>query len=125
MLTPETGQAAFNLNTYLGVRDVLQRSQVVWLARLRFFLLRHHYHHPHPFPDDDSITDIHFLHGQPGKVTYASIYVNQTTLLTRFETAVATLTADPDVAKLSPLVTSQFKVIQPDGTLGNPQHRKR
>jgi putative ABC transport system permease protein len=35
----------------------------------------------------------------------------------RFDTAVATLTDDPDVAKLSPLVTSQFTVMQSDGTL--------
>jgi len=35
----------------------------------------------------------------------------------RFDSAIATLTDDPDVAKLSPLVTSQFTIMQSDGTL--------
>jgi putative ABC transport system permease protein len=35
----------------------------------------------------------------------------------RFDSTVAYLTDDPDVAKLSPLVTSQFTVRQSDGTL--------
>jgi putative ABC transport system permease protein len=35
----------------------------------------------------------------------------------RFDSTVAYLTDDPDVAKLSPLVTSQFTVMQSDGTL--------
>ena len=50
-----------------GRARCLAALQTLWLARLRFLLLRGNYHHPHPLPDDDSITDIHFVHGYRAK----------------------------------------------------------
>lgn len=107
---------ALSLNAYLGVRDVLQRSRFYGLLAFVFF-----------FCAVMIIIPIHFLTTiqSPTFIAYLGsghsdirIDLRQSEdVADRFDTAVATLTADPDVAKLSPLVTSQFKVMQSDGTL--------
>lgn len=105
-----------NLNTYLGVRDVLQRSRLYGLLAFVFF-----------FCAVIIIIPIHFLTTiqSPTFISYMGsgqsdirIDLRQSEDVTdRFNSTIATLMADPDVAKLSPLVTSQFKVRQSGGTL--------
>ncbi|MBE2222924.1 MAG: ABC transporter permease, partial [Anaerolineae bacterium] len=105
-----------NINAYLGIRDVLQRSRLYGLLAFVFF-----------FCAVIIIIPIHFLTTiqSPTFITYMGTgqsdlridFRQSDDVAERFETAVITLKADPDVAKLSPLVTSQFKVMQPDGTL--------
>ena len=105
-----------NLNTYLGVRDVLQRSRLYGLLAFVFF-----------FCAVIIIIPIHFLTTiqSPTFISYMGsgqsdirIDLRQSEdVADRFNSTIATLMADPDVAKLSPLVTSQFKVRQSDGTL--------
>ncbi|MCB8928639.1 MAG: ABC transporter permease [Ardenticatenaceae bacterium] len=115
MFTLKRGQR-LNINAYLGVRDVLQRAKLYGLLAFVFF-----------FCAVIIIIPIHFLTTiqSPTFISYMGTgqsdmridFRQSDDVADRFETAVATLTADPDVAKLSPLVTSQFKVMQPDGTL--------
>ena len=105
-----------NLNTYLGVRDILQRSRLYGLLAFVFF-----------FCAVIIIIPIHFLTTiqSPTFISYMGsgqsdirIDLRQSEdVADRFNSTIATLTADPNVAKLSPLVTSQFKVRQSDGTL--------
>ena len=105
-----------NINAYLGVRDVLQRSRLYGLLAFVFF-----------FCAVIIIIPIHFLTTiqSPTFISYMGmgrsdmrIDLRQSEdVAGRFDSVVATLTADPDVAKLSPLVTSQFTVLQSDGTL--------
>ena len=105
-----------NINAYLGLRDVLQRSRLYGLLAFVFF-----------FCAVIIIIPIHFLTTiqSPTFISYMGtgqsdirIDLRQSDdVADRFDNAVAYLTADPDVAKLSPLVTSQFKVMQSDGTL--------
>ena len=105
-----------NINVYLGVRDVLQRSRLYGLLAFVFF-----------FCAVIIIIPIHFLTTiqSPTFISYMGIGQSDIRIdlrqsedvADRFNSAVATLTADPDVAKLSPLVTSQFTVMQSDGTL--------
>ena len=105
-----------NLNTYLGVRDILQRSRLYGLLAFVFF-----------FCAVIIIIPIHFLTTiqSPTFISYMGsgqsdirIDLRQSEdVADRFNSTIATLMADPDVAKLSPLVTSQFKVRQSDGTL--------
>jgi putative ABC transport system permease protein len=105
-----------NLNSYLGVRDVFQRSRLYGLLAFVFF-----------FCAVIIIIPIHFLTTiqSPTFITYLGngqsdirIDLRHTEdVAGRFDSTVATLMDDPDVAKLSPLVTSQFKVQQSDGTL--------
>jgi len=107
---------ALNINLYLGVRDVLQRTRFYGLLAFVFF-----------FCAVMILIPIHFLTTiqSPTFISYLGsghsdirIDLRQSEdVADRFETAVATLKDDPDVAKLSPLVTSQFKVLQSDGTL--------
>ena len=115
MLTLKRGRK-LNINAYLGVRDVLQRAKLYGLLAFVFF-----------FCAVIIIIPIHFLTTiqSPTFITYMGTgqsdlridFRQSDDVANRFETAVATLKNDPDVAKLSPLVTSQFKVIQSDGTL--------
>ena len=114
MLTLKRGRR-LNINAYLGIRDVLQRSRLYGLLAFVFF-----------FCAVIIIIPIHFLTTiqSPTFITYMGTgqsdmridFRQSDDVANRFETAVAALKADPDVAKLSPLVTSQFKVMQPDGT---------
>jgi putative ABC transport system permease protein len=105
-----------NLNTYLGLRDVLQRSRLYGLLAFVFF-----------FCAVIIIIPIHFLTTiqSPTFISYMGTGLSDMRLdlrqsedvADRFDRTVVTLANDPDVAKLSPLVTSQFKVKQSDGTL--------
>ena len=114
MLTLKRGRS-LNINAYLGIRDVLQRSRLYGLLAFVFF-----------FCAVIIIIPIHFLTTiqSPTFITYMGTgqsdmridFRQSDDVANRFETAVAALKADPDVAKLSPLVTSQYKVMQPDGT---------
>ena len=114
MLTLKRGRR-LNINAYLGIRDVLQRSRLYGLLAFVFF-----------FCAVIIIIPIHFLTTiqSPTFITYMGTgqsdmridFRQSDDVANRFETAVAALKADPDVAKLSPLVTSQYKVMQPDGT---------
>lgn len=115
MLNLKRGKA-LNLNTYLGIRDVLQRSRLYGLLAFVFF-----------FCAVIIIIPTHFLTTIQSPTFIAYMGTGQSDLridlrqsddiADRFNSLVATLTDDPDVAKLSPLVTSQFKVMQSDGTL--------
>ena len=115
MLNLKRGRV-LNINAYLGVRDVLQRSRLYGLLAFVFF-----------FCAVIIIIPIHFLTTiqSPTFISYMGIGQSDIRIdlrqsedvADRFDSTVATLTDDPDVAKLSPLVTSQFTVMQSDGTL--------
>jgi putative ABC transport system permease protein len=106
-----------NINAYLGLRDVLQRARLYGLLAFVFF-----------FCAVIIIIPIHFLATiqSPTFISYMGsgqsdirIDLRQSEdVADRFDRTVATLTNDPDVAKLSPLVTSLFTIRQSDGTLG-------
>ncbi|MCP4165232.1 MAG: ABC transporter permease [Chloroflexi bacterium] len=107
---------ALNINAYLGVRDVLQRSRLYGLLAFVFF-----------FCAVIILIPIHFLTTiqSPTFISYMGIGQSDIRIdlrqsegvADRFESTIAYLTDDPDVAKLSPLVTSQFTVMQSDGAL--------
>ncbi len=115
MLNLKRGRV-LNINVYLGVRDVLQRFKLYGLLAFVFF-----------FCAVIIIIPIHFLTTiqSPTFISYMGsgqsdirIDLRQSEdVADRFDSTVAYLTDDPDVAKLSPLVTSQFTVMQSDGTL--------
>ena len=115
MLNLKRGRT-LNLNAYLGLRDILQRSKFYGLLTFVFI-----------FCAVIIIIPIHFLTTiqSPSFISYMGtgqsdirIDLRQSEdIADRFDRTIATLTDDPDVAKLSPLVTSQFKVMQSDGTL--------
>ena len=115
MLSLKRGKA-LNINAYLGIRDVLQRARFYGLLAFVFFLCA-----------VIIIIPIHFLTTiqSPTFISYMGtgqsdmrIDLRQSDdVAARFDSAVATLRDDPDVAKLSPLVTSQFTVKHSDGTL--------
>ena len=115
MLNLKRGRV-LNTNVYLGVRDVLQRSRLYGLLAFVFF-----------FCAVIIIIPIHFLTTiqSPTFISYMGsgqsdirIDLRQSEdVADRFDSTVAYLTDDPDVAKLSPLVTSQFTVMQSDGAL--------
>jgi putative ABC transport system permease protein len=115
MLNLKRGRV-LNINAYLGVRDVLQRSRLYGLLAFVFF-----------FCAVIIIIPIHFLNTiqSPTFISYMGIGQSDIRIdlrqsedvADRFDSTVAYLTDDPDVAKLSPLVTSQFTVMQSDGTL--------
>ena len=115
MLNLKRGRV-LNINAYLGVRDVLQRSRLYGLLAFVFF-----------FCAVIIIIPIHFLTTiqSPTFISYMGIGQSDIRIdlrqsedvADRFDSTVAYLTDDPDVAKLSPLVTSQFTIMQSDGTL--------
>ena len=115
MLNLKRGRV-LNINAYLGVRDVLQRSRLYGLLAFVFF-----------FCAVMIIIPIHFLTTiqSPTFISYMGIGQSDIRIdlrqsedvADRFDSAVTYLTDDPDVAKLSPLVTSQFTIMQSDGTL--------
>ena len=115
MLNLKRGRT-LNLNAYLGLRDILQRSKFYGLLTFVFI-----------FCAVIIIIPIHFLTTiqSPSFISYMGtgqsdirIDLRQSEdVADRFDRTIATLTDDPDVAKLSPLVTSQFKVMQSDGAL--------
>ena len=115
MLNLKRGRV-LNINVYLGIRDVLQRARLYGLLAFVYF-----------FCAVIILIPIHFLTTiqSPTFISYMGIGqsdirldLNQSEdVVDRFDSAIATLTDDPDVAKLSPLVTSQFTIMQSDGTL--------
>ncbi len=115
MLTLKRGRV-LNINAYLGVRDVIQRFSLYGLLAFVFF-----------FCAVIIIIPIHFLTTiqSPTFISYMGIGQSDIRVdlrqsedvADRFDRTVAFLTDDPDVAKLSPLVTSQFTIMQSDGTL--------
>jgi putative ABC transport system permease protein len=115
MLTLRRGRA-LNINAFLGVRDILQRFKLYGLLAFVFF-----------FCAMIIIIPIHFLTTiqSPSFVSYMGqgqsdvrIDLRQSEDVTgRFDSTISTLSNDPDVALLSPLVTSQFKMVQDDGTM--------
>ena len=105
-----------NINAYLGIRDVLQRFKLYGLLAFVFF-----------FCAVIIIIPIHFLTTiqSPTFISYMGsgqsdmrIDLRQSwDVADRFDRTVTTLADDPDVVEFSPLVTSQFKVQQIDGSL--------
>ena len=105
-----------NINAYLGIRDVLQRFKLYGLLAFVFF-----------FCAVIIIIPIHFLTTiqSPTFISYMGsgqsdmrIDLRQSgDVADRFDRTVTMLADDPDVVEFSPLVTSQFKVQQIDGSL--------
>ena len=115
MLTLRRGRA-LNINAFLGVRDVLQRFKLYGLLAFVYF-----------FCAVIILTPIHFLTTiqSPTFISYMGIGQSDVRIdlrqsedvADRFDSTISALSDDPDVTLLSPLVTSQFKLVQDDGTL--------
>ncbi len=105
-----------SINTYLGVRDVLQRSKLYGLLAFVFFFCAVIIIIPiHVLTTIQSPTFISYMGSGQSDIR---IDLRQSEdVADRFDNTVAYLADDPDVAKLSPLVTSLFKVMRSDGTL--------
>ncbi len=105
-----------DVNVFLGFRDVFQRFRFFGLLCFVFF-----------FCTFVIIVPIHFLTTiqSPTFVAYMGsgqsdirIDLRQTdNMVDRFDSMVAYLADDPDVERFSPLVTSQFTMVQSDGSL--------
>lgn len=105
-----------NVNLFLGFRDVFQRFKLFWLLSFVFF-----------FSATIIIIPIHFLTTMesPTFISYMGIgrsdlridLRQSERMAERFESMVAYLAADKDVARYAPLVTSQFALLQDDGSL--------
>jgi putative ABC transport system permease protein len=114
LLTLKRGRA-LNINAYLGLRDVLQRARLYGLLAFVFFLCA-----------VIIIIPIHFLTTIQSPTFISYMGTGQSDLridlrqsedvAQRFNEAVVYLRNDPDVTRLSPLVTSQFTLLQDDGT---------
>lgn len=104
-----------NVNLFLGVRDIFQRFKLFWLLTFVFF-----------FAATIILIPIHFLATMesPSFITYMGsgssdlrMDLRQSENMDeRFESMIAYLAADEDVARYAPLVTSQFTLLQEDGT---------
>lgn len=104
-----------NVNLFLGVRDIFQRFKLFWLLTFVFF-----------FAATIILIPIHFLATMesPSFITYMGsgssdlrMDLRQSENMDeRFESMIAYLGADEDVARYAPLVTSQFTLLQEDGT---------
>ena len=104
----------FNVNLFLGIKDILQRFRLFWLLSFVFF-----------FSVIMIIIPIHFLTtmASPAFITYMGIGRSDLRIdlrqsehmADRFESMVAYLAADEGVARFAPLVTSQFTLLQEDG----------
>lgn len=115
MLTLRRGRA-LNINAFLGVRDILQRFKLYGLLAFVFF-----------FCAVIIIIPIDFLTTiqSPSFISYMGIGRSDVRIdlrlsedvVDRYDSTINYLSHDPDVVLFSPLVTSQFKVVQDDGTL--------
>ncbi len=104
-----------NVNVFLGFKDIFQRFKLFWLLSFVFF-----------FSVIMIIIPIHFLTTMesPSFITYMGlgrsdlrIDLRQSEQMAeRFQSMVAYLAADEDVARFAPLVTSQFTLLQDDGS---------
>ena len=104
-----------NVNLFLGFKDIVQRFRLFWLLSFVFF-----------FSVIIIIIPLNFLTtmGSPRFVTYMGlgrsdlrIDLRQSEQMAdRFQNMVAYLAADEDVARFAPLVTSQFSLLQDDGS---------
>lgn len=104
-----------DVNVFLGFRDVFQRFRFFGLLCFVFF-----------FCTFVIIVPIHFLTTiqSPTFIAYMGsgqsdirIDLRQTdNMVDRFDSMVAYLADDPDVERFSPLVTSQFTMVQSDGS---------
>jgi putative ABC transport system permease protein len=105
-----------DVNLFLGLRDVFQRFKLFGLLCFVFF-----------FSAFIIIIPIHFLTTiqSPTFISYMGIGQSDIRIdlrqsddmADRFRRMVAYLSDDPDVATFSPLVTSQFTLVQRDGSL--------
>jgi putative ABC transport system permease protein len=105
---------SIEVNTLLGVRDVLQRLRLYGLLGFIFF-----------FAAFTIIVPVHFLAtmNDPSFVSYMGIGrsdiridLGQTEGVSdRYDAMISELTADADVTRFSPLVTSQFTVLRDNG----------
>ncbi len=104
-----------NVNIFLGIKDVVQRFKSFGLLCFVFF-----------FSVAIILIPIHFLTTirSPSFITYMGIGQSDMridlrqsdNMVERFESMVAYLADDPDVEQFSPLVTSQFTLVQSDGS---------
>lgn len=104
-----------NVNFFLGFRDVLQRFKLFWLLTFVFF-----------FCAAIIIIPIHFLTTMesPTFISYMGIgrsdlridLRQSEKMAERFDSMNAYLAADADVERFAPLVTSQFMLLQSDGS---------
>ena len=104
-----------NVNIFLGIKDVVQRFKLFGLLCFVFF-----------FSVAIILIPIHFLTTMrsPTFITYMGIGQSDMridlrqsdNMAERFESMVAYLADDPDVEQFSPLVTSQFTLVQSDGS---------
>jgi len=104
-----------NVNFFLGFKDILQRFRLFWLLSFVFF-----------FAVIMILIPIHFLTTMesPTFITYMGIgrsdlridLRQSERMADRFQNMVAYLAADEDVARFAPLVTSQFTLLQEDGS---------
>lgn len=105
----------FNLNVFLGLRDVIQRSRLYWLLGMVYCLCA-----------VIIIIPIHFLNTiqSPTFISYMGtgrsdirIDLRQSDdVAERYSNMIAYLSNDPDVSQFAPLVTSQYPVILNDGS---------
>jgi putative ABC transport system permease protein len=103
-----------NVNLFLGFRDVLQRFRLYGLLCFIFF-----------FAAFTIVIPVHFLATitAPSFVSYMGIGrsdiridLRQTDAVAdRFEEMIATLSGDPEVELLAPLVTSQYTLVRDNG----------
>ncbi len=104
-----------NVNIFLGLKDLFQRFRLFGLLGFVFF-----------FSAVIIIIPIHFLTTiqSPSFITYMGIGQSDIridlrqsdNMVERFERMVAYLSNDPDVESFSPLLTSQFTLVQSDGS---------
>ena len=104
-----------NVNLHLGFRDIFQRFKMFWLLIFVFF-----------FCAAIILIPVHFLTTMqsPSFISYMGIGqsdiridLRQSEHVTeRFQSMVAHLIKDPDVEQFAPLVTSQYTLVQCDGS---------
>ena len=104
-----------NVNLHLGFRDIFQRFKMFWLLIFVFF-----------FCAAIILIPVHFLTTMqsPSFISYMGIGqsdiridLRQSEHITeRFESMVADLERDADVEHFAPLVTSQYTLVQSDGS---------
>ena len=107
--------AGLNLNMFLGVRDLIQRSRLYWLLGMVYFLCA-----------VIIIIPIHFLTTiqSPTFISYMGIGRSDIRIdlrqsddvMDRYDSMIQYLSGDPDVLRFTPLVTSQYTVVMNDGS---------
>jgi len=108
----------FNVNIFLGLRDVFHRFKMFWLLCFVFFVCTF-----------IIIVPVNFLSTiqSPVFITYLGIGqsdiridLRQSENMTqRFNHMIRYIEEDSDITSFSPMVTSQFKVVDTDGVLKN------